>query len=212
MLKIAAEFQDIKMFGSLIKLCGYDLNNACAVEYHVKMFNGKKNNGWTINRFMSEIGMITIDEGVSLNQLIPLYIKYRIGFHVVDFKYHIASSYHEYNYQPNTNYLRLFYMIENNHLYPITNKEHQHSLSQLKDKPHKTFKSKEEKPVKRIIHMLNKPDEILIMLGLMKTDEVDIFEYSQCQNCIFVSVFPGLVHDLFYMLLKNKNYTTKILK
>ena len=76
------EFKDIKMFGTLLNLCGYDLNvgnydviNACAVEYHVKMFNKFRDNKWTVDRFMNELNMKSIDEGVSLKQLIPLYIK-----------------------------------------------------------------------------------------------------------------------------------------
>jgi len=72
------DFGDIKMFGTLLNLCGYELNigkyefiNACCVEYHVKMFNKFRDNKWTIERFMTEIGMNSIDEGVCLNQLIP---------------------------------------------------------------------------------------------------------------------------------------------
>ena len=73
------EFKDIKMFGTLLNLCGYDLNvlpyqfiNACTVEYHVKMFNKFRDNKWTVERFMKELDMKSIDEGVNLNQLIPL--------------------------------------------------------------------------------------------------------------------------------------------
>ena len=72
------------MFGTLLNLCGYELNvgdyeflNACCVEYHVNMFNKFRDNKWKIERFMQEIGMKSIDEGVCLNQLIPLYIKYK---------------------------------------------------------------------------------------------------------------------------------------
>jgi len=43
-----ADFKDLKMFGTLLNICGYDLTvgnyefiNACAVEYHVNMLNGK---------------------------------------------------------------------------------------------------------------------------------------------------------------------------
>ena len=60
------------MFGTLLNLCGYDLNvgnydfiNACAVEYHVKMFNKFRDNKWTVDRFMNELNMKSIDEGVS---------------------------------------------------------------------------------------------------------------------------------------------------
>ena len=76
--KAATGFRDIKMYGTLLNICGYDLQvgkyefvNACAVEHHVKMFNTIRK-GWTIQRFMDEIGMKTIDEGVSLTQLTPL--------------------------------------------------------------------------------------------------------------------------------------------
>ncbi len=112
---------DIKMFGTLLNLCGYDLNvgkyeyvNACCVEYHVNMFNKIRNNYWTIERFMKEMCMTNIDEGASLNQLIPLYKKYRIGYRIVDFKYHVSASHDEHDYKVNYHYPILFYMIEGN--------------------------------------------------------------------------------------------------
>ena len=80
------------MYGAILEFCGYGLDketykyeNACTVEYHVEMFNKKVNQKWTVERFMNEIGMSSIDEGVSLNQLTPLYSKYRIRCHCVDF-------------------------------------------------------------------------------------------------------------------------------
>ena len=43
------DFKDIKMFGTILDFCGYGLDpesytykNACAVEYHVEMFNQRK--------------------------------------------------------------------------------------------------------------------------------------------------------------------------
>ena len=43
------DFKDIKMFGTILEFCGYGLDtesykykNACAVEYHVEMFNKRK--------------------------------------------------------------------------------------------------------------------------------------------------------------------------
>ena len=74
------------MFGTSLNLCGYELNvgsyeftNACTPEYHVTMFNKYRDNKWTIDRFMAEVGMGAIGEGTTLNQLIPIYIKYKIG-------------------------------------------------------------------------------------------------------------------------------------
>ena len=64
----------------------YEFVNACCVEYHVNMFNKIRHNGWTIERFMKETGMIIISEGVSLNQLIPICKRYKTGFYVVDFR------------------------------------------------------------------------------------------------------------------------------
>lgn len=72
------------MFGTLLNLCGDDLNvqkyhyeNVCVVEYRVATlkFLKKRVNGWKIARLMFEVGMARIDEGVSLKQLIPLFIK-----------------------------------------------------------------------------------------------------------------------------------------
>ena len=81
----AQDFKDIIMFGTLLNLCGYDLNvgkyefiNACSPEYRVSMFNQFRDNKWTIERFMNEVGMKSIDEGVSLNQLIPVYTTYKL--------------------------------------------------------------------------------------------------------------------------------------
>ena len=184
------DFKDIKMFGTLLNLCGYDLDvgkyefvNACSLEYHVSMFNQFRDNKWTTERFMNEVGMKSIDEGVSLNQLIPLYIKYKIGYHVVDFKYHLTASHHDHNYTPTRNYPSLFYMIENNHLYPIVNRQHQKSISQIKDITHKkTFKPKIEKPQKRAVHIFHHPDEILFMLGHKRPDGTHIFDPEQCKK------------------------------
>jgi hypothetical protein len=118
----------MEMLGTLLSICGYDSNvvnhemtNACGVEYHVKMFNECCNQGWTDERFVAETGMTSTDEGVSSNQLIPIYVKYRIWYHIVDFKYHKTASHNDHNYTPTTHYPRLFYMIENNHLYQIAN-------------------------------------------------------------------------------------------
>ena len=60
------------MFGAILEFCGYGLDketytyeNACVVEYHVEMFDKKINQKWTVERFMNEIGMSSIGEGVS---------------------------------------------------------------------------------------------------------------------------------------------------
>jgi hypothetical protein len=73
------------------------------------MFNTKRYNNWTAQRFLKELNMNSIDEGITLNQLISLYQKYKIGFHVVDYKY-----------GPTKNYATLYYLIESNQLYEIT--------------------------------------------------------------------------------------------
>ena len=217
----ATTFKDIKMFGTLLNICGYDLNvgtyefvDACCLEYHLEMFNKFRDNKWTIERLMAELGMTSIDEGITLNQLIPLYMKYKIGYHVVDFKYHVTASHNEHNYTPTRNYPALFYMIDNNHLYPIVNRQHQKSIAQIKDIAHKkTFKPKEEKPQKRTFHVFNRPLVILAMLGHEKSDDVELFDAEQCKNDVFVCTTPSVVHDLFYHLLKmnllyNKNVRT----
>ena len=144
----------------MLNLCGYELNvgnyefiNACGPEYHVSMFNKFRDNKWTTERFMTEVGMISIGEGVSLNQLIPIYIKYKIGYHVVDFKFHLTASHNDNNYTPTRNYPCLFYMIDNNHLYEIVNRQHQRAISHIKDiTPKRTFKPK-RKPIKRKINV-----------------------------------------------------------
>ena len=132
-------FKDMTMFGTILEFCGYGLDtetykykNACTVEYHVEMFNKKINQKWTVERFMNEIGMSSIDEGVSLNQLILLYKTYRIRYHCVDFKYHKTASHNDHDYKPNTNYPVLFYMVEVQHLYPIRQTEQQKTISQTK--------------------------------------------------------------------------------
>ncbi len=100
------------MFGASFELCGVNLKvgkfefvNACAFEYHLRMFNKKRSNNWTQARLLKELNMTSIDEGITLNQLIPLYQKYKSGFHVVDYKYHTTVSYHDYNYEPTKNML-----------------------------------------------------------------------------------------------------------
>ena len=86
---------------------------------------------------MNEVGMKSIGEGVSLNQLTQLYIKYKNAYHVVDFKYHLTASHNNHNYAPTRNCPSLFYMIENHHLYPIVNRQHQKSISHITDITHK---------------------------------------------------------------------------
>lgn len=76
------EFKDIRMFGTLLNMCGYDLNvgdcaliNACRSEYHLQMFNNLSDNEWSEERCMKEVGMKSMNEGRTSNQLIKLYIK-----------------------------------------------------------------------------------------------------------------------------------------
>ncbi len=140
------------MYGTLLELCGFDLKvgkfefkNACAFEYHLRMLNKKRNNNWTQERLLKELNMDSIDEGITLNQLIPLYQKYKIGFHVVDYKYHTTLSDHDYKYEPTKNYATLYYLIENNHLYEIASQHEQTSIShrqQLNQFKHKENKIK----------------------------------------------------------------------
>ena len=217
--KDVTDFKDIKMFGTLLNICGYDLNvvnteikDACSVEYHVKMFNSYRNHGWTNERFMAETGMASISEGVTLNQMIPIYIKYRIGYHIVDFKYHKTASHNDHNYTPTKHYPCLFYMIENNHLYQITNKHDTKSISQLETgKPHKTFKPKEVKPVKKTVHIFHRPIEILAMIGQARLDDLcQSFDMELCKNDIFVCETPHVIHDLLYTLLKKTCCITRM--
>ena len=217
--KATTGFRDIKMYGTLLNICGYDLQvgkyefvNACAVEHHVKMFNTIRK-GWTIQRFMDEIGMKTIDEGVGLTQLTPLYEKYKIGYHVVDFKYHSTASHHDHNYKPQTHIPHLFYMINNNHLYPIAKSENKKSISQMTRKQQKTYTHKEFKPDKRNVHTFHRPTEILAMLGFANPDGYNTFDLKNMKDDIFVCETPTVVHDLFYELLHhnmlyNKNART----
>ena len=107
---------------------------------------------------MKETGMKSIDEGVSLTQLIPLYITYHIRYHCVDFKYHKTASHADHNYKANENYPVLFYMIANNHLYPIreTQQQNQYRTSTL-DRNHfvstKMHNHKNEQHIHLIIQM-----------------------------------------------------------
>jgi hypothetical protein len=135
------------MFGAPFELCGFNLKvgkfefvNACAFEYHLRMFYKTRNNNWTTERFLKELDMSSIDEGITLSQLIPSYQTYKIGVHVVDYKYHTTVSYHGYNYEPARTYATLFYLIKNNHLYEIANRHEQKRVSQRQQL--NTFKHK----------------------------------------------------------------------
>ena len=87
-------------------------------------------------------------------------------------------------------------MIENNHLYPITNKQHQNSISQIKHIAHKKlFKPKEEKTQKRTVHVFHHPREILAMLGHDKSNNLKTFDAEQCKNDICVCTTPTAVND-----------------
>ena len=75
------DWKGIEMFGASLDLCGFGLKvcnfefkNACAFEYHLRMLNKTRNNNWTTDRLLKELNMKAIDEGITLNQLIPLYI------------------------------------------------------------------------------------------------------------------------------------------
>ena len=199
------DFKNIKMFGTILEFCGYGLDketykyeNACAVEYHVEMFNKKINQKWTVERFMDEIGMSSIDEGVSLNQLLLLYKKYRIRYHCVDVKYHKTASHNDYDYKPNTNYPVLFYMIEGQHLYPIRRAEQQTAISQIKTEQKTYHHTTKEKLQERKTHVFHHPDEILIM----HEPHCQIFDLKECSRDIFVCTIKGAVHTLFYNLLR----------
>ena len=96
-------------------------------------------------------------------------------------------------------------MIEGSHLYPIVNKTHQKSISQINDiRAKKIFKPKETKPTKRTVNIFHRPDDILEMLKCKGV---------QSKDDIFVCTTPTVVHDLFDTLLQsnklfNKNVRT----
>ena len=55
------EFNEIKMVGAPLELCGYNLSvgkfdfaNAGAFDYHIRMFNKKRYNNWTNERRLTE--------------------------------------------------------------------------------------------------------------------------------------------------------------
>jgi len=107
------------------------------------------------------------DEGISLNMLIPIYIKYRIPYHCVDFKYHITSSSNKHDYKPNCNYATVFYMIDNNHLHPIVDKQMQNSLAHAQTRSCKMHHLRQHEKIERKVHVFTHPKEILIMIGLV---------------------------------------------
>jgi hypothetical protein len=118
---------------------------------------------------MKEIGMLSIDEGVSLNQLIPLYNKYRIRYHCVDFKYHKTASHSDKDYKANENDPVLFYMIEGAHLYPIREAEQQKAISQTKIEQNTYHHKTKEKQKERKTHLFDYEYEILDMFDEQKT-------------------------------------------
>ena len=155
--------------------------------------------------------MSSIDEGVSLNQLLPLYIKYRIRYHCVNFKYHKTASHSDQGYKANENYPVLFYMIEGTHLYPIREAVQQRSISQKTIEQGKTYHHKTNtKPHERTTHVFNHPEDILMMLGEMKYEQHrTFFDFDECKNDIFVCEIREVVHNLFYNFLRKINYTIK---
>ena len=108
--------------------------------------------------------MTHIDEGVSLKQLIPLYIKYRIPFYVLDFRYHMTRSHNDYNYTTNTNYVACFYLIDGGHLYPVTNKHDQMSISPSKKDTNRHFHKDKVQIIERDVYIMeelsDRDDEI----------------------------------------------------
>ena len=142
--------------------------------------------------------MNSIGEGITLNQLIPLYQKCKIGFHVVDYKYHTTVSYHDYKYEPTKNYATLYYLIESNHLYEITHQHEQKAISHRQQL--NKFKHKENRIKVRNIHIFYKPRDILVMLGLCEYENGDnVFKIEERENSIFVCYTPSVVHDFFFI-------------
>jgi len=174
------------------------------LEYHVEMFNKKRYNGWTTERLMRELGMSSVDEGVTLKMLIPIYKKYHIPDHCVDFKYHIRSSSNKHDYKPNCNYATLFYMIENNHLHPIEDKHMQNSLAHTQTKSCKMHHMRQREHIERKAHIFTHQKEILIMIGLAPHEpQFQQFNIKQFEYDIFVCTTPSVVHDLFHQCLKH---------
>ena len=102
---------------------------------------------------MNELGMNSIDERITLKMLIPLYKKYRIPYHCVDFKYHVTASSNQHDYKPNCNYATLFYMIDNNNAHPIADKQMQNSLAHTQTKSCKMHHMKQHAPTARKVRV-----------------------------------------------------------
>ena len=95
------------MFGKALHIWGHDLavgnyqfENAWCVEYHVDTFNNIETTNGELRVSWKIVGMETMREGVTLNQLILIYLEYKIGFHVVDLKYHLTASHNDHGYKP----------------------------------------------------------------------------------------------------------------
>jgi hypothetical protein len=109
-------------------------------------------------------------------------------------------------------------MIEGNHLYPIVDKQKQHSLSQIKA-GNKYRPCVQVEPAVRSVHVFNNINDILRMLNFnnltyFKTElnngeislpigrKLKTFDYEECKTSIFVCTERGCVNDLFYHPLR----------
>ena len=103
-------------------------------------------------------------------------------------------------------------MVEGQHIYPIRRSEQQKAISQVKTEQ-KTYhhKPKEQKQ-ERKTHVFYHPDEILMMLGLIRREHpFDNFDLKECDRDMFVCTSKGAVHYLFYNLLqRGKLYNSNV--
>ena len=103
-------------------------------------------------------------------------------------------------------------MVEGQHLYPIRRSEQQKAISQVKTEQ-KTYhhKPKEQKQ-ERKTHVFYHENEILMMLGLIKSeDPFDNFDLKECDRDMFVCTIKGAVHSLFHKLLQlGKLYNSNV--
>ena len=128
---IKADIKKIKMYGTIFNYKGYGLDalngkiqNACVPEYLKNLYNNenetnprKRLKKLTIEKIVEELGMKSIDDGCSTEQIRGFCNNHKITYYALDYKYKLFDTNNDMNY--NSNLPRLVYMCATNHLFPI---------------------------------------------------------------------------------------------
>jgi len=217
---LSTDIKHIKMYGTAFNYLGYglmaqqrDTPNVCVPTYLLELYNNENETNprrrlkkLKIETIVEELGMTSITDGCSTEQIKQFCEKHKITYYALNYKYKTFDTNNHMNY--NSNLPRLVFMCANNHLYPIRDEESRASIFKTCSNiggPMKKYRTQQ-------LFENNK-------LNISKTTKTFIYEdtmnfyalfnhvRSQCSsiNYRIILTVEGSCHNIFYTELKKGN-------